>query len=303
MIRIMKLRSQKSIGIISVLIASFGFGTMPAMAQRAFQAGMSSESLLAFRFIIAVILIWTYVLARRLPFRVHWQQALRLLSLGVLSIGVGLFLIESYHYIPGGIASLTTFSCFYLIVSMQLLIGRQNAHPRTFGSVLLASAGIIMVVWNPQGSAAFNPLGILLAFLAAFCNACLVVGLGSKKIRGMAPEIVIAYTIIPAVLFNVARGLISRQPLVPGNTAQLGYGLYIAVFSTVLAFLFFFNGVRLIGGSNAALVNMTEPLVAYAAGVLLMSDVISTKALAGGLMVIAAIVWLNINEKHSTPGM
>lgn len=288
-------------GILSVLIASFGFGTMPAMAQRAFLTGMSTQTLLAFRFIIATALIWGYVLVRKLPFRMQGRQILHLLLLGVLSIGVGLFLIESYQYVPGVIATLIAFSYVIQVIIIEILIGREKPKLYKFGSVLMASAGIFIVVWNPEGSVSFHPLGVLLAFLAALCNASLVIGLGSKKIRGTTPELVIAYTILPALLFNVARCLASRQPLLPENAAQLGYGLYIAVFSTVLAFLFFFNGVRLIGGSDAALVNMTEPLVAYLAGILLMSDIVSAKALAGGLLVIAAIVWLNIRERKGAP--
>ncbi len=101
----MKLSDQRTKGVISVLIASFGFGTMPVVAQLAFQVGMSSQTLLASRFIVAAGLIWAYVLSRKLPFRLPGLQILYLLSIGILSIGVGLFLAESYQYIPGVIAT------------------------------------------------------------------------------------------------------------------------------------------------------------------------------------------------------
>jgi len=97
----------------------------------------------------------------------------------------------------------------------------------------------------------------------------------------------------------MARALIAQQPLFPENPVQLGYVLYIAVFSTGLAFLFFFNGIRLIGSSDAALVNSTEPLIAYLAGLILMAEVVSLRVFIGGLMILTANIWLNIRERES----
>ncbi|MGI6298512.1 MAG: hypothetical protein ACOX1T_04865 [Saccharofermentanales bacterium] len=87
---------------------------------------MSSQTLLASRFIVAAGLIWAYVLSRKLPFRLPGLQILYLLSIGILSIGVGLFLVESYQYIPGVIATLTAFSYVILVVILEILIGREK---------------------------------------------------------------------------------------------------------------------------------------------------------------------------------
>ena len=57
--------------------------------------------------------------------------------------------------------------------------------------------------------------------------------------------------------------------------------------------IFFFKGLKLIGGTNAALLNMTEPVIAYLAGVLLMGDRIELRALLGGALIILAMILLN----------
>lgn len=296
------IQTGKTRGVMYVLIASFGFGTMPAMAQRAIAAGASVQTLLAFRVTIAASLIWLYVVSRRpvIQYRLNKNQVIYLLFLGLLSIGIGTFMFESYKFIPGAITSLLTFSYVILVLLIEIMIGREKPNLSKFGSVLLATAGMALVVWAPEGQALFHPLGILFAFLAGLSNALFVIGIGGKAIKGVSSEVVVAYTMLPVAVFNISRALLAQQPLIPLEPNQFSYGLYIALFSTFMAGLFFVKGIKTIGGSNAGLINMTEPFIAYLAGILLMSDVLSLRAVMGGVMIITAIIWLNLIGRKNT---
>lgn len=293
----MRLYNEKKIGLVLVLITSFCYGTMPAVAQRALQSGLSVETILAFRFVVAIILIWMYVLFQKLPFKLPLKNIGYLLFLGVLTIGTSTFMYESYKYIPGAIASLLVMLYVVLVVIIEIVIGRDKPHLSKLGPVLLASIGLIAVVWTPEGNTSLNPLGIIFACMAGLCYALYAIGLGGIGTRATKPEIVTAYSLLPVGLFSVIRCIANQQPIIPDNFDQWGYALYLAVLSTFIAGICFVKAVKYIGSGNAALINTTEPLIAYVAGIILMSDAISLKATFGGILIIVAIVWLNLADK------
>jgi len=261
---------------------------------------MSVETILAFRFVVAIILIWMYVFFQKISFKLPLKNIVYFLFLGILMIGASTFMYESYKYIPGAIAALLVMLYVVLVVIIEIVIGRDKPRLNKLGCVLLATLGLIAVVWTPEGYTSLNPLGILFGCLAGLCYALYAIGLGGKSTRATKPEIVTAYWLLPVGLFAVVRCLANQQPLLPSNFDQLGYALYLAIVSTFIAGICFVKAVKYIGSGNASLINTTEPLIAYVAGIVLMSDVISWQATFGGILIIGAIVWLNMVDKKKT---
>lgn len=290
---------KKKLGLILVLIASFGYGTMPAIAQRGFHAGMSAETMLAFRFIVSIILIWLYVWYKKIPYKLPVKNVFFLLFLGLLMVGGSTFVYESYKYVPGAIVSLLVNLYVVMVVIIEILIGREKLRISKFGCVALALTGLVIIVWVPEGEVSFQSLGIIFAVLTALCYAFYTIGIGAKSTRETAPELVTAYTLIPPGIFNIVRCMATEQPLLPVGFEQWVYASYIGVISTFVAGLCFIIAVKHIGSGNAALVNTTEPMFAYITGIILMGDVISMRSTLGGVLIVTAIVWLNLINRNS----
>ncbi len=290
----MTFHDKKKLGLILVLISSFGYGTMPAIAQRGFQAGISAETMLAFRYIVSIILIWMYVWYKRIPFKLPVRTILFLLFLGMLMVGGSTFVYESYKYVPGAIVSLLVNLYVVLVVIIEILIGWEKLKISKFGCVALALTGLIIIVWVPEGEVSFHIWGIVFAILTAVCYAFYTIGIGAKGTRQTAPEIVTAYTLIPPGVFNIVRCMVTDQPLLPVGFEQWMVATYIGVISTFVAGLCFIIAVKHIGSGNAALINTTEPMFAYITGIVLMGDIISLRSTFGGVLIVIAIVWLNM---------
>jgi len=295
----MTLRDKKKLGLILVLISSFGYGTMPAIAQKGFQIGMSAETMLAYRYIVSIILIWIYVWYKKIPSKLPIRNILFLLFLGILMVGGSTFVYESYKYVPGAIVALLVNLYVVLVVIVEILIGREKLKISKFGCVALALTGLITIVWVPEGQVSFHIWGIVFAILTALCYAFYTIGIGEKGTRQTAPEIVTAYTLIPPGVFNIVRCMATDQPLLPVGFEQWAYASYIGVISTFLAGLCFIIAVKHIGSGNAALINTTEPMFAYITGIILMGDLISLRSTFGGVLIVTAIIWLNLINRNN----
>lgn len=285
--------SSRQLGKLLILLASVGFGTMPAISQLGFRSGLSVQTILAFRFSGAAVIIWLYMLRQKIDLRIPWALRLRLFGVGLMITIAGLLLTSSYVYLPGLIATLGMFSYVILVMLMELVLGRETLQWSRLLSLGLAVVGLILVVWDPSGELSFHPLGLVLAFGAALFNALHIVGLGSHSLKGLTAEVTLAWLILPAVVLHNLRALITGHPLLPGSPEQWFFALYLAIFVSALSGIFFFKGLKLVGGTNAALLNMSEPAIAYLAGVLLMGDRIELRALLGGTLIIFAMILLN----------
>ncbi len=283
----------RQLGTLLILLASIGFGTMPAISQLGFRSGLSVQTILAFRFSGGSAIIWLYMLRHGIDLRIPWSQRLRLFGLGILITIAGFLITSSYVYLPGLIATLGMFSYVIIVMLLELILGRESLQWSRLLSLSLAVIGLVLVVWDPGGAISFHPLGLVLAFGAALFNALHIVGLGSRALKGLSAEVTLAWLILPPALIHNLRALITRHPLLPQSPEQWFFALYMAIFVSALSGIFFFKGLKLIGGTNAALLNMTEPVIAYLAGVLLMGDRIELRALLGGALIILAMILLN----------
>jgi drug/metabolite transporter (DMT)-like permease len=71
----------------------------------------------------------------------------------------------------------------------------------------------------------------------------------------------------------------------------------IAVVSTVIAILTLFKGMKIIGPSRASIISTIEPVVTVAAASLLLGERISWLQAAGGVLVIAAVIILQLERE------
>ena len=78
-----------------------------------------------------------------------------------------------------------------------------------------------------------------------------------------------------------------------------GTMLFIGVFGTAWAFVWFYEGVRAIGPARAAAFINLVPVAAITLGVLLLGEPLELSMLAGGALVIAGI-WI-LNRPSSPP--
>ena len=108
---------------------------------------------------------------------------------------------------------------------------------------------------------------------------------------------------IPVTLAGFAGGALLLTPvaLVIGlrsttDPVALGVLLYLGAVPSALAYVMFFSGLRSVPGAVASIVTLLEPLTATALATTFLGERLSPGALAGGLLVLAAVAGLYLRR-------
>lgn len=281
------------------MITCLTYGIMPALTQLSYQAGLSVSTMLFGRLSLGAVLIWSVILIRKLSYKIDKRHLAFMLLTGCASVVQMVTMSESYRFLPGAIVSLLMFLYVSVVVVIEILLGREKFDKKRILCLVCTFGGLILVIWTPGEGIRLNGTGIALILIAAFFYGLYAIGLGEKRTRALPSEVVIGYMLIPPILFSLARCIASGEPLLPQTPEQTMYILLLAFFCLFIAAVCFAKGVKYIGSSNASIFNTMEPVVAYFAGILLMNDKVTANAVIGGLLILGAVVYLNLDKRSS----
>lgn len=287
-------------GFLFVMMTCITYGIMPALTQLSYQAGLSVSTMLFGRLSLGALLIWITVIVKGLKFKVDKKHFGFMLLTGCASVVQMISMSESYRFLPGVIVSLLLFLYVSVVVIIEILIGREEINKTRIICLFCSFIGLILVIWTPGQGIILSGTGVVLVLVAAFFYGLYAIGLGEKRTRALDSEVVIGYMLIPPIFFSFVRCIASGEPLLPQTPLQGMYILLLAFFCLFIAAVCFAKGVKYIGSSNAAIFNTLEPVVAYFAGIIFMSDKISANAIYGGLLILGTIIFLNLDKRlHS----
>jgi DME family drug/metabolite transporter len=108
---------------------------------------------------------------------------------------------------------------------------------------------------------------------------------------------------IPVTLAGFAGGALFLTPVAlmiglrsTTDPVALGVLLYLGAVPSALAYVMFFSGLRSVPGAVASIVTLLEPLTATALATTFLGERLSPGALAGGLLVLAAVAGLYLRR-------
>lgn len=222
----------------------------------------------AYRFIIAAILLFTFCLisGRSLRFRLRDHFFMALQGFCIFSMNFQLF-YHAYAYISSGVGAVI-FSIILImnIINAALFFGRSIEARVIFGG-LIGLTGLGLVYWPEMeglafGEGALTGLGLALA-------ATYLASLGSVlALRHAKQDIPIiqsnaygmAYGAVWSLLLAKATGLPLWQ--IDGSWSYLGSLLYLSFFASIIGFGCYLSLVQRIGAGRAAYALLLSPLVA-----------------------------------------
>ena len=109
-------------GYVAGIVTGVTYGLNPLFAVPLMKQGVSVDSILFFRYFLAVVILGCWMAARRESFRVSGHQIRRLLILGLLFSLSSFTLFEAYNYIPSGIATTIVFLYPVLVALIMMVL-------------------------------------------------------------------------------------------------------------------------------------------------------------------------------------
>jgi len=265
-------------------------------------AGLPPMTIASFRFIIASVLLYAWARlqghARR---RITGRDIPLILTLGASAIAVynALFLYglrlapasDGAIIVPGFAPVFTTLLAWPVL--------RERIGAWTVGGFGVALIGLYLVIGPGGGEQSANRLlGDTYFFLGALCWGIYAVA-GKTATARFTPVTSTLYAtvagtlmLIPFGLAERAWGALARAPLV----SWLGV-LYLASFGTVLAFVFFYEGVKRIGAGPSSAFAFLVPVIGVASSVILLDEHLAAGMVAGGVLVLFGL-WLVQRGAH-----
>ena len=280
--------SERSRGYVLGAIAAASYGLNPLFALPLYGAGLGVDSVLFYRYVLAVVMLGALMLFRRQSFALRRRDVLPLAAMGVLFSVSSLLLFESYNLMDAGIASTILF-VYPVMVAVIMAVGfRERVTAATVVSIALACGGISLLYKGGDG-ATLNLAGVVLVFLSALSYAVWIVAVNRSSLKDLPTEKLTFYCLVFGSLVYVVRlrGCADLQP-VPSPLMWVN-AVALALFPTIVSLVAMAGAIRRIGSTPTAILGALEPVTALFFGVAVFGEPFTVQGAAGILLIVAAV--------------
>jgi drug/metabolite transporter (DMT)-like permease len=274
---------------------------MAIFAKEAYRNGVSVTTLLALRFAIAAGGFWAIVAARR-PSSPRPARGILLGGLALGAIGyageAGAF-FAALTRIDASLTSLLLYTYPAIVFAAAVALRRERADHRRLAALGLATGGAALVLVG-GGAGALDPLGVALALGAALSYSAYIL-VADRVLTRLDPFVLSALIATGAAAsFAVAGAARGSLQLGVGATGWLWIAA-LALLSTIVAISAFLTGLPKVGPATASIASTVEPVVTVGLAMLVFGERLRGVQLAGGALVILAVILLAAKVRFRGP--
>ena len=282
--------SKKAKGYIVGAVAAASYGTNPLFALPLYEDGMSPDSVLFFRYLLAIPVMGLMLAFRRgwNEFKINGRQALQLSVMGVLMAMSSLSLFMSYTFMDAGIASTLLFVYPIMVALIMSLCFREKFTLSTAFCIVMALGGISLLYKTSDGTS-LSLAGTLLVMVSSLTYAVYIVGVNQSKLREMPTLKVIFYVLLLGVVVFIVKIGFTGDFSYPHNILAWLEVLGLAVLPTAISFICTTRAIQLIGPTPTAILGALEPVTAVAIGATLFGEVLTPRIIIGILLILLAV--------------
>ena len=281
------------IGYPCGIITGVAYGLNPLFAKPLINAGASIESILFFRYTIAVLLLGGYLLIRKESFKISLRQSAVLLALGLLFTASSTFLFESYKYIASGLATTLVFLFPVLVAIIMVFLKVVPSWP-VWLSIAVTFAGVVIMTGG-TGEEYANPVGVWLAIASAFVYALFIVIINrSKRISTISNSLLTFYALSVGAAVFFTKSLSSGTELMNGIEGANAWSnlVGLAIFPTIVSTATLAVATRNIGATKASVLGVFEPVTAILVGTLVFGEALTSNIVIGIVISVIAVTFM-----------
>lgn len=256
------------------------------------------------RILLAVVILWAIVLVRREPLP-NRRLILGMLALGALGNGLYQILwVEGMARTRASDAALLVAASPAFIQMIGWARGNDRIGVAGIIGIVVSLCGIGLVVSGAAngGSGHSTWSGNALILGSVLCWAVYSVGLRpfTEEVDGLTLS---AVTMTGGVVPMLIAGAPSLVATKWGAVSGMGWAAvaYSGVLALVVAYLFWYRGVRVLGPTRASMYSNLQPLFAMAAAWLLLNEAPRTLQIAGAACIIGGLVLTRLPGRRPLP--
>lgn len=288
-----KLSKNALIGYPAGIITGVTYGLNPLFGIPLMNNGAAVESILFFRYIIAVALLGLFLLLTKQSFKITTRQAGVLLVLGLLFTSSSIFLFQSYNYIASGLATTLIFLYPVLVAIIMVFLRVVPSWP-VWLAIIATFAGVL-VMTQGSGGEAVNPIGVVLSLCSALAYAFFIVIINrSKVIADISNTLLTFYALMVGAFVFLVQILLSDTAITAGiSTGGDWLNLVgLAILPTIVSTATLAIATRNIGATKASVLGVFEPITAILVGTLVFGEPLTTNIVVGITIAIIAVTFM-----------
>ena len=276
-------------GYLLGIAAASTYGMNPLFALPLYQRGMNSDSVLLFRYMLAIFVIGGVMVLEKRSFLLPKKDLLLTVVMGILMAASSLFLFQSYFYMDAGIASTMLFVYPIMVALGMLLFFKERLTWQTCLCTFMAVGGIFLL-YKQTGGATLSVTGTVLVFLSALSYAVYIISVNQTHLREVSALVLTFYVLVFGTFLFVGRIATGAVSLTMPNTPLMwACALAIALFPTAISFFCSARAIQYIGPTPTAILGALEPLTAIFFGVLVFGERLTLRDWTGVFLILAAV--------------
>lgn len=281
-------------GTFFTLLAATGFAAVSILTSLATATGLSLAALLAWRYVLAAVVLTGYVGANNYK-RIPPREMLLFITIGGFGQALLVYLaLSSLAYIPVATLAFLFYSYPAWVALVQAVRGAERLDRRRVAALALSFAGIVTMVGLP-GAETVDRRGVMLALAAAMVYGAYIPAMRVlQRDHPVAPTS--AYSKIGAALAFLVMSVGDRSFTWQLEPTTWAIVMALVIFSTVLPSVFFLMGLIRLGPVRTAIVSTVEPFLTALLGVAVLGQALTLPTLGGGALIIAAVVLLQFKR-------
>ncbi|HEU6441378.1 MAG TPA: DMT family transporter [Microvirga sp.] len=279
-------RSSHGTGLFLAIGSAGLYGLNIVFARVASFAGVSGSAIVVYRVFLMLALVAIVAFVARRALAVAREERGTLLLLGISSALQGIGYLSSVAFIPVTVAAVVFYTYPILIVLANPFVEKTPLTPALVGIVAIATAGVCLVV-----GPAFTGLdwrGLALAFGASVATTVQFFTAARCTNTGVVAKVFwVQLIVLPtAILISLATGQLAP----PSILALAPFAVAVTIGGYVAGFVLQLVALGRISAVAAGIIFCTEPVVASICSALILNEVLSPLQVAGGTLVLAAII-------------
>lgn len=286
------MKSKTHIGLLFAIIGGVFWGASGTVAEYLFSVQhISSTWLVGVRLLSAGLLLLALSLVLKQNIFSIWRKPSSIVSLllfsffGMLPSQLAYFMAIQYGNAPT--ATVLQFLGPIFIILYLALSGRTWPSRVNLISVIIAVAGTFLLVTSGNiKSLSFSLAAILWGIGAGLSQASYTL-LPRKLLLEFDDTLVVGWGMFLSSIPFL--GVVFKSPVAINNTNTLGAILFIIIFGTMLAYLFYLKSLRYISPSITGMLSSFEPLTATLLSVIFLSVTFNIVQMVGGALILSTV--------------
>lgn len=278
-------------GYLCGIGAAVCYGTNPLGALYLYEDGINANSVLFYRFALAVVMLGMLMAARRKSLKVSRRELSLLCALGVVFSTSSITLYFSFCFMDAGIASTLLFVYPVMVAVIMALLFKERLPAVSVFAIMLALSGIAML-YHGDGGATLSTRGVVLVMFSSLSYAVYIVVVNKSPLRMSSMKLTF-YVLFFGMLTVLTNSFITGLHIQMLTTPRMwSCAFMLALLPTVFSLVLMTISVHETGSTPTAVMGALEPLTAVVIGVAVFGEQLTPRLAAGIVLILTAVIMI-----------